>query len=352
MKRYGNLYEKIYDIENIRLAHHNARKGKKHYDGVGIVDANPEYYFEQIHKMLKDKTFRNAPYHIFKRKFGTKEREIFKLPYFPDRIIHHCIMQIMEPIWKKSLIRDTYSSIKNRGLHDGVKRVKKALKDQEGTKFCLKLDIKKFYPSVDHNVLKQIIRKKIKCPDTLWLLDEIIDSTPGIPIGNYLSQYFGNIYLSGLDHFIKETLQVKYHFRYCDDLVLFASTKTALHQAIKAIKEYCSSSLLLSLKSSYQIYPVDIRGVDFLGYRFFHGFVLLRKSIVKNFKIKTNTIRKDWEKLSATKVINGLMSYYGWIKHADCKRLFDKYVNAEIKNIVGICCAQLKQNNPLMEVAP
>jgi hypothetical protein len=73
---------------------------------------------------------------------------------------------------------------------------------------------------------------------------------------------------------------------------------------------------------------------------------------VKNFKIKTNTIRKDWEKLSATKVINGLMSYYGWIKHADCKRLFDKYVNAEIKNIVGICCAQLKQNNPLMEVAP
>jgi len=92
MKRYGNLYEKIYDMDNIRLAHQNARKGKKHYDEVVMVDSKPEYYFEQIHRMLKDKTFRNSEYEVFTRKFEQKEREIFKLPYFPDRIIHHCIM--------------------------------------------------------------------------------------------------------------------------------------------------------------------------------------------------------------------------------------------------------------------
>ena len=157
-----------------------------------------------IHDMLKNLTFKNSPYQVFLKKTESgKIREIYKLPYFPDRIIHHCIMQIMEPIWFPTLIRDTYSSIKGRGIHDGVNRVKKALRDETGTRYCFKMDIKKFYPSVDHNVLKRVIRKKIKDRDLLWLLDEIIDSTKGLPIGNYLSQYFGNLYLSELYHWVK-----------------------------------------------------------------------------------------------------------------------------------------------------
>ena len=346
MKRYGNLYEQIYDMDNIRLAHQNARKGKKHYDEVQKVDKNPEVYFQKIHDMLKDKTFKNSKYFVFKRSFNGKEREIFKLPYFPDRIIHHCIMQILEPIWKKSLIRDTYSSIKGRGLHDGVRRIKNALKDKEGTKYCLKMDIKKFYPSVDHDVLKKIIRKKIKCNDTLWLLDEIIDSIPGIPIGNYLSQYFGNIYLSGLDHFIKEYCGIKYYFRYCDDLVLLTDTKIKLHEILQKIKVFCNS-LILKLKGNYQIFPVDIRGLDFLGYRFFHEFILLRKSIVVNFKTTVTQIKKNWVTMPKSKIINSLMSYYGWIKHGDCKYLFTKYVDSKVKRIVRLCCISLKQRNPL-----
>jgi retron-type reverse transcriptase len=187
MKRYGNLYSKIYDMENIALAHENAKKGKLHYSEVKMVEANSEKYFKEIHNMLKNKTFHNSKYEVFIKNDKGKEREIFKLPYFPDRIIHHCIMNVLEPIWMKTLISDTYSSLKGRGIHKGVKRVKSALKDRENTKYCLKMDVKKFYPSINHDILKQIIRRKIKDKNLLWLLDEIIDSAKGVPIGNYLS---------------------------------------------------------------------------------------------------------------------------------------------------------------------
>lgn len=350
MKRYNNLFEKIYAMDNIRLAHQNARKGKSHYSEVAVIDSNPEFYFEQIHGMLKNKTFKNSKYHVFTRTFGKKKREIFKLPYFPDRIIHHCIMQILEPIWKKSLIRDTYSSIKGRGLHDGVKRVKKALRENpRGTTFCLKLDIKKFYPSVKHYVLKMVVRLKIKCKNTLWLLDEIIDSIKGIPIGNYLSQYFGNLVLSIVDHLIKEAGRIKYYFRYCDDILVLSRSKKILHRIFGMIKKKCSE-LRLIVKRNYQIFPVDTRGIDFLGYRFFHKYTLLRKSIVANFKKKIRDIKYNFVLMAGSEVVNGLMSYYGWIKHGNCARLFNKYVDATVRDFVALVCLQLKQKNPLKEI--
>lgn len=349
MKRYGNLYSQIYDMENIRLAHHNARKNKKHYDEVVMVDANPEFYFEQIHRMLKDKTFRNSKYQVFKRTFGKKEREIFKLPYFPDRIIHHCIMQVLEPIWKKSFIRDTYSSIKGRGLHDGARRVEKALKDYAGTQYCLKIDVRKFYPSVNHDVLKDTIRRKIKCNDTLWLLDEIIDSTSGVPIGNYLSQYFGNLYLSSLDHYIKEYHKIKYFFRYCDDLVFLSAGKKKLRIVLKTIITFFQK-IKLALKSNYQIFPVDDRGIDFLGYRFFHDFILLRKSIVKRFKEKIDYALNNWLHSNKQTLVNGIMSYWGWIKFGDCKTLINKYIDLRVQVLFGVCCFMLHQRNPLRRI--
>jgi len=348
MKRFGNLYQKIYDINNIKLAHHNASKGKKYYAEVKVVDSNLDEHVNKIHNMLKNKTFKNSEYYIFKRDFYGKEREIFKLPYFPDRIIHHCIMQVTEKIWKRSLIRDTYSSIKGRGLHDGVRRIKNALKDVEGTKYCLKLDIKKFYPSINHDVLKKIIRKKIKCQDTLWLLDEIIESTKGVPIGNYLSQYFGNIYLSGLDHFVKEEFNIKYYFRYCDDIVILSNSKNELWFIFQEINNYCKN-IVLSLKENYQIFPVDIRGIDFLGYRFFHDFTLLRKSIVLRFKRKIKLIKNKYNLLNEN-IINSIMSYYGWMKYGDCRQLFTKYIDTDIQTIVANNCALLNHKNPLEEV--
>ena len=312
MKRIGNLYSKIYDYKNIELAFKNAKKGKKKYNEVKLIESNKEFYFNQIHEMLKYNTFKNGKYEVFEKQSGHKLRQIFKLPFFPDRIIHHCIVQILEPIWTKSFIRDTYSTIPNRGIHDGVKRMKQYMISKP--KYCLKLDVRKFYPSIDHDVLKQILAKKIKCVKTLNLLSEIIDSAPGIPIGNYLSQWFGNIYLSYIDHFIKEKLMVKQYCRYCDDMVLLHDNKEFLWSCHHKIDDELRK-LKLDIKSNYQLFPVDIRGVDFLGYRFFHNYTLVRKSIVKNFKSKINKKARPQD----------FAAYWGWFKHANTYNLVKKY---------------------------
>ena len=154
MKRFGNLYPEICNMDNIRKAHMNARKGKAHYHEVQAINANEDHYLSQIQDMLLNKTFKNSEYTTFMKLDSKKEREIFKLPYFPDRIIHHCIVQVLEPIWMKTLIADTYSSLKGRGIHKGVKRIKAALTDKENTTYCLKLDVRKFYPSINHDILR------------------------------------------------------------------------------------------------------------------------------------------------------------------------------------------------------
>jgi len=304
MKRYSQLYQQIYDIDNVRLAHKNAQKGKSKYKEVKIINLDPDRYIFEIHNILKNKTFRNSEYQMFKKIDSGKEREIFKLPYFPDRIIHHCIMQVLEPIWMKIFIQDTYSSMKNRGIHAGVKRLKIFLKDQENTQYCLKLDIKKFYPSIDHDILKKIIRKKIKCKNTLWILDEIIDSAKGVPIGNYLSQFFSNLYLAYFDHWIKEEIKIKYYLRYCDDMVILHKDKEFLHNLLNNIKQYLYVNLNLEIKHNWQIFPTKIRGIDFLGYRFFGKYLLLRKTISKKF-------------IKKTKKFNMFMSYFGWISYGN-----------------------------------
>jgi len=347
MKRFGYLYEKIYDMDNLKLAHKKARRGKTYYKEVQMVDANPEKYLTDIHNMLKDKTFKNSEYVIMDKKTDNgKVRKIFKLPYYPDRIIHHAIMQIIEPLWLSIFIRDTYSAVPGRGIHDGVKRIKKALRDEENTKYCLKLDIKKFYPSVDNEILKQIIRKKIKDKDLLWLLDEIIDSTKGIPIGNYLSQYFGNLYLSGLDHYLKENQKCKYVLRYCDDIVILHSCKDFLHKLKNAIINYLTG-LKLQLKNNWQVFSVSIRGIDFLGYRFFNRYTLLRKSIKIKFVRKIKKINKNWKRLRHTEIVNSVMSYCGWFKYANCKNLACKYLDNNLFWIVKHTCIDNNISNPL-----
>ena len=348
MKRHKDLYENICNVKNIRLAHKKAKRGKLHYREVIKIDKNPEKYFKIIQKLLLEKTFKTSKYRIIRKITDNgKEREIFKLPYFPDRIIHHCIIQIVEPIWYKTLIRDTYASIQGRGIHDGVKRIKNALVDKINTKYCLKMDIKKFYPSVNNEIMKQIIRKKIKDKDLLWLLDEIIESTKGLPIGNYLSQYFGNLYLSDYDHYMKEQKHIKYYFRYCDDIIMLHSDKKFLHLIKDETKIYLKNYLKLQLKDNWQIFPVDKRGIDFLGYKFFHNYSLLRKSIKNNFIKKIKYINNNWTKMPNSKIINGIMSYYGWLKYANCKNLQNKYIDNNIFWIVKQISKNSDISNPL-----
>lgn len=335
MKRYGYLYHKVYDFDNIEEAHKNSRKGKSYYHEVQKVDENPQYYYLKIHKMLKNKTFSNSDYKVIKKRtLSGKVRTIHKLPYFPDRIIHHCIVQILEPIWIKSFIIDTYSCIPNRGIHKCVRKLKRVLKNKEDTKYCLKLDVKKYYPSINHSILKQIIRKKIKDYNLLCLLDEIIDSASGVPIGNYLSQYFGNLYLNYFDHWIKEDLKYKYYFRYCDDMIILHNNKKNLHKLKDKIEYYLNNKLKLKLKNNWQIFPVNKRGIDFLGYKFFHRFTLIRKSLKERFKKRVNYIKNNWRKINPISIISSIMSYLGWFKFANCYNLIKKYMDKKLKNII------------------
>ena len=347
MKRYGSLYHQIWDIDNIQEAHRNAQRGKAHYREVQMVNANEEEYLTQVQAMLRDKTFRTSEYEVFTKTDSGKEREISKLPYFPDRIVHHCIMQILEPIWMKTFITDTYAALKGRGIHRGVRRVKLALCDRENTQYCLKFDVRKFYPSVDHDILKSIVRRKIKDPDVLWLLDEIIDSADGIPIGNYLSQYFGNLYLTYFDHWMKEEKRCRYYFRYCDDVVILHGDKELLHELFKEAQEYLSANLKLSVKSNYQVFPVDKRGIDFLGYRFFHDYTLLRKSIMRRFKAKARRVRRGWRHMRPSQIVNGIMSYWGWMRHGNCLNLAKKYIDGEVEQIIARTCRAEGTKNPL-----
>ena len=155
------------------LAHHNARKDKTNRDDVKLIDSDIEGFCKQIQQMLITHTYKTSPYFTFKL-YEPKERTIFKLPYFPDRIVHHAIMNILEPLWVNQMIPQTYSCIKKRGIHKVLKQIQNDLKDRENTKYCLKIDIKKFYPSVDHEILKQIIRIKIADRELLQLLDETV----------------------------------------------------------------------------------------------------------------------------------------------------------------------------------
>lgn len=315
MKRIGNLYEQIISIDNLQKADDLARKGKKNSYGVIIHDKNREINIVTLHELLKNKTFKTSDYHIFKI-YEPKEREIYRLPYFPDRIVHHAVMNMLEPIWVNIFTRDTYSCIKNRGIHAAVKKLKNDLKNTDETKFCLKLDIRKFYPSIDHDILKAVIRRKIKDENLLWLLDEIIESAPGVPIGNYLSQYFANLYLAYFDHFIKENLRVKYYYRYADDIVILSATKAELHKLLNEIKKYLKVNLKLEVKKNCQVFPVDSRGIDFLGYKFFHSHILLRKSIKKRFARAVSKNKGNLMQVHA--------AYWGWAKHCNSKHLLKK----------------------------
>lgn len=223
MKRIGNLYEKIYSIENLYLAYSKARYGKGKTYGVVHFEKDLDNNILHIQKELENGVYKTSEYDVFTI-YDPKERQIYRLP-FRDRIVQHAIMNILENIWTSVFISNTYSCIKGKGIHGALKHIKRGLKNIDDTKYCLKMDIKKFYPSIDHDIMKIIIRKKIKDNSLLKLLDGIIDSAPGVPIGNYLSQFLSNLYLSYFDHWLKETKRVKYYYRYADDLVIMAIVK-------------------------------------------------------------------------------------------------------------------------------
>lgn len=313
MKRINNIYEKIISTENLMLADEKARKGKGTTYGVLMHDRKRESNILKLHDMLISKTYKTSAYDIFKV-YEPKERDVYRLPYFPDRITHHAIMNVLEPVFVAVFTADSYSCIKGRGIHRASYNLRKALQDHQNTTYCLKLDIKKFYPNIDHDILKTLLRKKFKDDDLLWLLEEIIDSAPGLPIGNYLSQYLANFYLTYFDHWIKEQVGVKYYFRYADDIVILHKNKDYLHKLFNVIRMYFDLHLKLEVKGNWQVFPVEKRGINFVGYVHYHNHVLLRKSIKQRF---ARMLKRNPERAS-------IASYQGWTKHCNSKNLIKK----------------------------
>ena len=322
MKRIGNLYDKIISIDNLRLADEKARKGKLRSYGVKVHDKNREANLAALHESLKNQTFKTSEYYQFTI-FEPKERLISRLPYFPDRIVHHAVMNYLEDIWVSVFTVDTYSCIKNRGIHKCAKDVRFVLdNDPAGTKYCLKIDIRHFYPSIDHDILKQIVRRKIKDSRLLWLLDEIIDSVKeGVPIGNYLSQYFANLYLAYFDHWLKEEKGVKYYFRYADDIVILSDNKEWLHNLLVDMRRYLHDNLKLKVKKNWQVFPVDSRGIDFLGYVFFHTHTRLRKTIKQHLCRRVAMMKKRKVMPTKAQYKQAIASWWGWCKYCDSVNL-------------------------------
>jgi len=324
MKRHGNLWGKIVELDNIKFAHQQARRGKAYYTEVKMVDADIDKYAKEIQEMLINKTFTTSPYEIEDRFDGRKMRTIYKLPYYPDRIVQHALLNVIGPIIVDSFIRDSFQSIVGRGTHDAAKRVKKLVRSDNCPKYALKVDVAKYYPSVDNEIMKAAVRRKIKDQDVLWLCDDIIDSMQGLPIGNYTSQHFGNLYLNQFDWWIKQKIKPLGYFRYCDDiLVMSNSTRDLITIKSKMVDKL--RQLRLEIKPNWNIYNVYKNGVDFVGYVFSPSKTRLRPTIVKKFKLKCVKLKAALTKENCLEYLSSLMSYKGWVKRCNAKVLWRRH---------------------------
>jgi RNA-directed DNA polymerase len=324
MKRTGNLFDNIVSLENLRAAHHRARRGKAHYREVREVNANEEALLQALHERLTSGAFTTSAYRVEERFDGRKLRTIHKLPYYPDRIVQHALCAVCAPAWERSLIRDTFQSLPGRGTSDARERLTRAVR-QDKPRYALKLDVSKYYPSVNNERMKAVVRRTVKCPRTLALIDDIIDSAQGLPIGNYTSQIFGNLYLAELDWWAKQQRGLRHYFRYCDDIVILHDDKAELAQIKRQITEQLGG-IGLHVKPNWQIVDVHAQGVDFCGYVFRPERTLLRRRIKDNFRRKAREILTEYRRRSPTLIINGLMAYWGWIKPIDARPLWHSVV--------------------------
>ena len=323
MKRAGNIYSNVCEIDNIKQAIIKASLGKRHQGRVRRVLQNIDAAANGIRKMLLNKTYVPSPYIIKTIRDGAnkKERTIHKPRFYPDQIIHWALMLQLEPVIMRGMYAHTCGSVPGRGTSYGQKMVRHWLDaDYNGTKYCLKMDISKFYPSVDNQVLKDMFRRRIKDADCLWLIDAIIDSSKGLPIGNYTSQWFSNFYLQDMDHFIKEKLGIKHYVRYVDDLVLLGPNKKKLHRAKGAIAIYLGT-IGLELKDDWQVFKANSRAIDFLGFRFFRSKTILRKRNALRIRRRFRKISKKDE--LRYKDACAVISYWGWIKRSNSYHLYN-----------------------------
>jgi len=337
-KTYNNLYSKICSFENLHLAYLKARKCKRYRKEVLLFSNNLEVNLINLQKELSNKTYKSGVYKIFYI-HEPKKRKIMALP-FRDRVIHHAICNIIEPIFDRIFIHDSYACRVGKGVHAGADRLTQFLREakREYPKiYCLKCDIKNYFGSIDHKKLIQIIQRKIKCHNTMWLIENVInstDGTKGIPIGNLTSQLFANLYLNELDYFIKHKYKIKQYIRYMDDWVILSPDKKYLWDILKQTEVFLQKFLLLQLNNKTSIFPVS-QGIDFLGYRIWVTHRLLRKSSKKRMKRKLRVYQVLYNKnrIDLNRITSSLMSWLGHTSHCNSYNLRKKILgNLVLKN--------------------
>lgn len=342
MKRYGNLWQKVCDRANIEQAADNAIKGKPLTKERQKFIGDRKELLDQLEVSLLNETYQFSFLKYF-TVYEPKERKIHHSPFYPDKILHHCVMNVVQPLFMEKMTADTYGSLKGRGITMAADKLKRVLAKHPDWYF-LQIDCRKFYQSIDHNVCKEAVRKVIKCPKTLRMLDAIIDvHDEGLAIGVYPSQYLANLVMSKVDHWAKEVLRTKYYFRYMDDIVMVVPNKAMAKEALDGITHELEE-MKLTVKNNVRIAPVSI-GIDFIGYKFYPTHTLLRKRIKERMQKRVRQLVKQGVDDETMK--RKLASHYGWCSHADCRNLlrttlkdklylFNKNNNMEYKRLSEI----------------
>lgn len=326
MKTIKNLIEKICTFENAMSAYKKARKGKRYREEVKAFEAEREANLSRAVDDLTEGTYKPGKYRIFKV-WEPKERVIMALPFY-DRVIQHMIVNFIEPIFEKRFIFHSYACRKKKGVHEASDTLTKWLYDLEilqGKKvWAIKADIRHYFQSVDHEILKAEIRRYISDRRLLKILDRIIDHNGifengvGIPVGNLTSQLFANVYLNILDQYIKHELGIKYYIRYMDDFIILGESPEELKEILSKIEIFLNEHLKLQLNPKTTIIYTK-NGVDFVGYRHWATMKLIRKVATR----RLNKLLKNFEEGTITEEYfdRSFASRIGHMKHADTNQL-------------------------------
>lgn len=319
-KTHNNLYPKVYDFGNIYDAFLRARKGKRYRNDVLMFSSRLEENLIDIQNNLIWKTYSPLPFREFY--VHDPKKRLIQAPAFRDRVVHHALCNVIEPLFERKFIYDSYACRRGKGTHTAVARLQRfmrKLRRNYDNFYVLKADISQYFPSINHSILMNIIQRTIRCKDTLWLIETIIFQTDqGLPIGALTSQLFANVYLNELDHFIKDQLGVKYYLRYMDDFVIAHPDKKYLKQLLCDIQDFLITRLALKLNPKTRICPYA-QGVDFAGYRTWPTHILPRKRNVKRAKRMFKKLMKDYALgiIDLDYIKPRLMSFLGYMKHCD-----------------------------------
>lgn len=316
----GGLFHRIISLENLLAAWYEFKRGKGKKQDVQEFEFNLEDNLFQLHQDLKNKNYRHGAYSSF-FVYDPKLRHIHKAA-IRDRLLHHAVFRFLYPIFDKKFIYDSYSCRLRKGTHRGVTRLRqftrKVSTNYRIPAYALKCDIRKFFHSVNHDILLSLIEKEISDSGVLWLIKEILESYKfGLPLGNVTSQLFANIYLNELDQFVKHQLKEKYYIRYCDDFIILNKNKGHLEEIIAQVEEFLRLKLRLELHPDKVVLRKLIQGIDFLGYVVMPHYIVVRpktkKRIFKRIALKRSQLENG--KITEASFNYSIQSYMGILKH-------------------------------------